>query len=50
MDESVVTEAALQEKMVSAGPGAPKAEQVAPAALYLTAILEYVPTLTLHLF
>ncbi|KAF8607679.1 hypothetical protein BDV93DRAFT_519697 [Ceratobasidium sp. AG-I] len=42
LDENVVVEAALQEKMVSAGLGAPKAEQVAPAALYLTAILEHV--------
>jgi hypothetical protein len=42
-EENAIVEAALQEKMLHAGPGAPQVEQVAPAALYLTAILEYVP-------
>ncbi|CAE6521337.1 unnamed protein product [Rhizoctonia solani] len=42
LDENVAVESALQEKMLSAGPFAPKTEQVIPAALYLTAILEHV--------
>ncbi|KAG8697312.1 hypothetical protein FRC08_006620 [Ceratobasidium sp. 394] len=42
LEENVAVEAALQEKMVNAGPGAPTIEQIAPAALYLTAILEHV--------
>ncbi|CAE7220526.1 unnamed protein product [Rhizoctonia solani] len=42
LEENVAVESALQEKMLSAGPFAPKAEQVVPAALYLTAILEHI--------
>ncbi|KAG9128188.1 hypothetical protein FRC07_003738 [Ceratobasidium sp. 392] len=42
LEENVAVESELQEKMVNAGQGAPTAEQVAPAALYLTAILEHV--------
>ncbi|CUA70263.1 Titin [Rhizoctonia solani] len=42
IEENVAVESALQEKMLGAGPCAPKAEQVIPAALYLTAILEHV--------
>ncbi|CEL59466.1 hypothetical protein RSOLAG1IB_03399 [Rhizoctonia solani AG-1 IB] len=42
LEENVAVESALQEKMLSAGPCAPKVEQIAPAALYLTAILEHI--------
>ncbi|KAJ1308567.1 hypothetical protein OPQ81_004266 [Rhizoctonia solani] len=42
LEENVAVEAALQEKMLSAGLFAPKVEQVIPAALYLTAILEHI--------
>ncbi|KAG8732376.1 hypothetical protein FRC11_014067 [Ceratobasidium sp. 423] len=42
LDENVAVESALQEKMLNAGPLAPKVEQIVPAALYLTAILEHV--------
>jgi hypothetical protein len=43
LEENAAIEITLQEKMLKAGPGAPQVEQIAPAALYLTAILEYVP-------
>ncbi|QRW01744.1 hypothetical protein RhiLY_00741 [Ceratobasidium sp. AG-Ba] len=42
IEEDSSAESALTGKMLNAGPGAPTAEQVAPAALYLTAILEHV--------
>ncbi|ELU45897.1 hypothetical protein AG1IA_00065 [Rhizoctonia solani AG-1 IA] len=42
LEENVVVESALQEKMLGGGPCAPKVEQIAPAALYLTAILEHI--------
>ncbi|CAE6435961.1 unnamed protein product [Rhizoctonia solani] len=42
IEENVAAELALQEKVLSAGPFAPKVEQVIPAALYLTAILEHI--------
>ncbi|KAG8745549.1 hypothetical protein FRC10_007727 [Ceratobasidium sp. 414] len=42
LEEDVAVETTLQEKMVNAGLGAPTVEQIAPAALYLTAILEHV--------
>ncbi|CAE6454655.1 unnamed protein product [Rhizoctonia solani] len=42
LEENVAAELALQEKVLSAGPFAPKLEQVIPAALYLTAILEHI--------
>ncbi|CAE6527349.1 unnamed protein product [Rhizoctonia solani] len=42
LEENVAAESALQEKMLSAGPSAFKVEQVVPAALYLTAILEHI--------
>jgi hypothetical protein len=45
IEEDAVTEAALRKKVLTAGSGTPQAEQITPAALYLTAILEYVPRL-----
>jgi hypothetical protein len=41
-DEDASAEARLTDRMTQAGVTPPKANVVAPAALYLTAILEYV--------